>query len=410
MAVFSYKGMDAAGKKVSGIIDAENLKAARAKLRRANVFPTEVNEGGGRGGGGGAAGGGFSFKKFFNKASVSDVANMTRQLSTLINANIPLVDALSALVEQIEQPMLKSALSEIREKVREGARLADAMRAYPNIFGDLFINMVHAGEISGALDTVLLRLADFTEGQARLNSKVRGALTYPLVMGVVGMALMGFLLVFVVPKIVKIFEDTKATLPLPTRILVGLSGFVQSYWYLVILAGIGLYFAFKKYKSKPKGRRVLDKMSLKVPIFGDMFRMIAVSRFCRTLSTLMAAGVQLMPSLDIVKGIVDNMILSEVIEETRNSVKEGESIAEPLKRSGQFPPLVTHMISIGEKTGELETMLEKVANTYDDQVDTKVSTLTTLLEPLMIVVMGGIVAAIVLSILLPILKLNQMAR
>jgi general secretion pathway protein F len=229
-------------------------------------------------------------------------------------------------------------------------------------------------------------------------------------MGVVGVALMGFLLVFVVPKIVKIFEDTKATLPLPTRILVGLSGFVQSYWYLVILAGIGLYFAFKKYKAKPKGRRVLDKMSLKVPIFGDMFRMIAVSRFCRTLSTLMAAGVQLMPSLDIVKGIVDNMILSEVIEETRNSVKEGESIAEPLKRSGQFPPLVTHMISIGEKTGELETMLEKVANTYDDQVDTKVSTLTTLLEPLMIVVMGGIVAAIVLSILLPILKLNQMAR
>lgn len=410
MAVFSYKGMDAAGKKVSGIIDAENLKAARAKLRKANVFPTEVNEGGGKGGGDGTVGGGFSFTKFFNKPKVSDVANMTRQLSTLINANIPLVDALSALVEQIEQPMLKSALSEIREKVREGARLADAMRAYPNIFGDLFINMVHAGEVSGALDTVLLRLADFTEGQARLNSKVKGALTYPLVMGVVGVALMGFLLVFVVPKIVKIFEDTKAVLPLPTRILVGLSGFVQNYWYLVILAGIGIYYAFKKYKAKPKGRRVLDKMSLRMPIFGEMFRMIAVSRFCRTLSTLMAAGVQLMPSLDIVKGIVDNMILSEVIEETRNSVKEGESIAEPLKRSGQFPPLVTHMIAIGEKTGELETMLEKVADTYDDQVDTKVSTLTTLLEPLMIVVMGGIVAAIVLSILLPILKLNQMAK
>lgn len=408
MAVFSYKGMDAAGKKVSGIIDAENLKSARAKLRKANVFPTEVNEGGRKDGV--SVQGGFSFTKFFNKAKVSDVANMTRQLSTLINANIPLVDALSALVEQIEHPLLKSALSEIREKVREGARLADAMRAYPNIFGDLYINMVHAGEVSGALDTVLLRLADFTEGQARLNSKVKGALTYPLVMGVVGIALMGFLLVFVVPKIVKIFEDTKATLPLPTRVLVGLSGFVQHYWYLVIIVGVGIYFAFKKYKAKPKGRRVFDKMTLKMPIFGDMFRMIAVSRFCRTLSTLMAAGVQLMPSLDIVKGIVDNMILSEVIEETRNSVKEGESIAEPLKRSGQFPPLVTHMIAIGEKTGELETMLEKVANTYDDQVDTKVSTLTTLLEPLMIVVMGGVVAAIVLSILLPILKLNQMAK
>ena len=408
MAVFSYKGMDAAGKKVSGIIDAENLKSARAKLRRSNVFPTEVNEGDRKDGV--SIAGGFNLRRFFNKASVSDVANMTRQLSTLINANIPLVDALSALVEQIEQPTLKSALSEIREKVREGTRLADAMRSYPTIFGDLYINMVHAGEISGALDTVLLRLADFTEGQARLRSKVRGALTYPVVMGGVGVALMGFLLVFVVPKIVKIFEDTKATLPLPTRVLVGVSSFVQSYWYIVILLGIGAYYALNKYKAKPKGRRFFDKMSLKMPIFGSMFRMIAVSRFCRTLSTLMAAGVQLMPSLDIVKGIVDNVILSEVIEETRTSVKEGESIAEPLKRSGQFPPLVTHMISIGEKTGELETMLEKVANTYDDQVDTKVSTLTTLLEPLMIIVMGGVVAAIVLSILLPILKLNQMAR
>lgn len=166
----------------------------------------------------------------------------------------------------------------------------------------------------------------------------------------------------------------------------------------------------KKYKAKPNGRKFFDKMSLRMPIFGDMFRMIAVSRFCRTLSTLLSAGVQLMPSLDIVKGIVDNVVLTEVIEETRNSVKEGESIAEPLKRSGQFPPLVTHMIGIGEKTGELETMLEKVADTYDDQVETKVSTLTTLLEPLMIVVMGGVVAAIVLSILLPILKMNQMVR
>ncbi|HCU24094.1 MAG TPA: type II secretion system protein GspF [Deltaproteobacteria bacterium] len=408
MPVFSYKGMDAAGKKTAGIIDAENLKAARLKLRRANLFPTEVVEGGAARGA--VSGGRFSLKKFLSKPKVGDIANMTRQLSTLINANIPLVDALSALVEQIEQPALRSVLSEIREKVREGARLADAMRGYPDIFGNLYLNMVHAGEASGALDTVLIRLADFTEGQARLQSKVRGALTYPLVMGLVGIALMSFLLVFVVPKIVKIFEDTKAVLPLPTRVLVALSGFLQSYWYVVILLAILAWWGVRKYKAKPAGRRLLDKWSLKLPIFGEMFRMIAVSRFCRTLSTLMGAGVQLMASLDIVKGIVDNVILTEVIEETRDSVKEGESIAEPLKRSGQFPPLVTHMIGIGEKTGELETMLEKVANTYDDQVNTKVSTLTTLLEPLMIVVMGAVVAAIVLSILLPILKLNQLAR
>ncbi|MCE9624218.1 MAG: type II secretion system inner membrane protein GspF [Deltaproteobacteria bacterium] len=382
----------------------------RAKLRKINVFPTEVNEGGAGGSTTATSGGGFTLKKFFSKPKVSDIANMTRQLSTLINANIPLVDALSALVEQIEQPVLKSALSEIREKVREGVRLADAMRSYPHIFGDLYLNMVHAGEISGALDTVLARLADFTEGQARLTSKVKGALTYPLVMGVVGVTLMSFLLVFVVPKIAKIFEDAKATLPLPTRVLLGISGFLQHYWYVALIVVAAAFYAFKKFKAKPNGRRFLDKMSLRMPIFGDMFRMIAVSRFCRTLATLMGAGVQLMPSLDIVKGVVDNVILTEVIEETRNSVKEGESIAEPLKRSGQFPPLVTHMIGIGEKTGELEVMLEKVANTYDDQVETKVSTLTTLLEPLMIVVMGGVVAAIVLSILLPILKMNQMVK
>ncbi len=408
MPVFSYKGIDPAGKKVSGIVDAENIKAARVKLRKVNVFPTEVNEGGA--GQAGAGAGGLNLRRFFQTIKVRDIANMTRQLSTLINANIPLVDALSAVAEQVENPKLKSTLSEIRERVREGSRLADAMRQYPAIFGDLFINMVSAGEVSGALDVVLLRLAEFTEGQARLTSKVRGALTYPVVMAIVGVALMSFLLVFVVPKITKIFEDTKVALPLPTKILVGISGFMQSYWYVAILLVAAIIFGIKKYKAKPAGRRFFDKMSLKAPIFGEMFRMIAVSRFCRTLATLMGSGVQLMPALDIVKGVVQNVLLSEVIEETRNSVKEGESIAEPLRRSGQFPPLVTTMIAIGEKTGELETMLEKVANAYDEQVETKVSTLTTLLEPIMIVVMGGVVSAIVLSILLPILKINQLAR
>ena len=407
MAVFSYKGMDAAGKKVSGIIDADNLKTARQKLRKLKIFPTEVNEGSS---GAKAISGSFDLKRFIEKVKVTDVANMTRQLSTLLNANVPLVDALSALVEQIENPKLKSAISEVKEKVKEGGRLADSMRAYPEMFGDLYINMVGAGEVSGALDTVLARLADFTESQARLQSKVKGALTYPLVMAVVGVALMSFLLVFVVPKIVKIFEDTKATLPLPTKILIGISHFVSHYWFIVIIVGVGLYIGIKKWRATPKGRLWFDSMSLKVPIFGEMFRMIAISRFCRTLSTLTKSGVQLMQSLEIVKGIVNNVVLEQVIEDTRNSVKEGESIAEPLRKSGQFPPLVTHMIRIGEKTGSLESMLERVADNYEDQVDTKVSTLTTLLEPLMIVVMGGVVSAIVLSILLPILKLNQIAK
>lgn len=406
MPIYAYKGIDAAGKKVTGTVDGENLKVARAKLRKMNVFPTDVAEAGQKV----SMGGDINISRFFQRVKPQDIANMTRQLSTLINANIPLVDALAALVDQVENPLLKETLSKIREKVTEGGRLADALRSYPKIFTELYTNMVAAGEASGALDTVLTRLADITESQAKLQSKVKGALTYPAVMAVVGVALMGFLLVSIVPKITKIFEDTKATLPLPTRVLVATSHFLSSYWYVAILFIVILFVAFNRYKKTEKGRLLIDKMMLKAPIFGEMFRMIAISRFCRTLSTMMASGVQLLTAMDIVKNIVENSVLTQVIEDTKNSVKEGESIAEPLKRSGQFPPIVTQMITIGEKTGELEVMLERVADNYDLLVDTKVSTLTTLLEPLMIIVMGGVVSFIVLSILFPILKMGQLAK
>jgi len=399
--------MDAAGKKTSGIVDAENVKAARAKLRRMNVFPTDVVEGGG---GGKGIAGSQKLGKLLQRVKVQDISNMTRQLSTLISANIPLVDSLTALVDQVENPKLRGVLSQVRERVTEGARLADALRAHPDVFNDLYINMIAAGEASGSLDTVLKRLAEFTEGQAKLRSKVVGALTYPIVMAFVGVALMGFLLVSVVPKITKIFEDSKATLPLPTKVLVATSHFLSSYWYLVIFLIPLAVFGFKKFKASKKGTLMLDKFTLRAPIFGEMFRMIAISRFCRTLATMLASGVQLLSAMDIVKNIVQNSVLTQVIEDTKLSVKEGESIAEPLRRSGQFPPIVTQMIAIGEKTGELERMLERIADNYEQQVDTKVSTLTTLLEPIMIVVMGAVVSFIVLSILFPILKLNQIAK
>jgi general secretion pathway protein F len=408
MPIYSYKGIDAAGKKVAGTVDGENVKAARARLRKLNVFPTDVSEAGQKKGI--SLGGEINILKMFQRVRAPELANMTRQLAVLVAANIPLVDSLTALVEQVENPLLKETLSKIRERVTEGGRLADSMRSYPKIFSELYTNMIAAGEASGALETVLKRLADITEKQAQLQSKVKGALTYPIVMAIVGMLLMGFLLVTVVPKITKIFEDTKATLPLPTRVLVAVSHFLSSYWYVVILLIPILAYAYNRFKKSEKGTNYIDRMKLKAPIFGQIFRMLAISRFCRTLATMMASGVQLLTAMDIVKNIVENSILTKVIEETKNSVKEGESIAEPLRRSGQFPPIVTQMISIGEKTGELETMLERVADNYEQLVDTKVSTLTTLLEPLMIVVMGAVVSAIVLSILLPILKLNQIAK
>ncbi|MBU4484299.1 type II secretion system F family protein, partial [bacterium] len=325
-----------------------------------------------------------------------------------ISSNIPLVESLSALVDQVENVKLRKILTSIREKVTEGTKMSDALRMHGSTFSDLYINMVNAGESSGALDVVLGRLADFTESQARLKSKVIGALIYPAIMSIVGMTLMVMLLVFVVPKITSIFSDVNAVLPLPTRLLIGTSNVLSNYWYIVmILVGGGIY-ALKRYISTPKGREHWDTYMLKIPILGKILIMMTVARFARTLSTLLESGVPMLNAMDIVKNIIANSIIKNAVEKTKDSVREGESVAEPLKRSGLFPPMVIHMIAVGEKTGELERMLERVAETYDTQVDNTVSTLTSLLEPVMILVMAGAVAFVVMAILLPILQLNQL--
>ncbi len=411
MPNFSYQGINNQGKNTSGVIDAESEKGARAKLRKLGVFPTVIGLEGKLKKGGGSRGfslnANIDFAKYFQTISGKDLATMSRQLATLVGAHIPIVDAFSALVEQTTNPKLKSILVDVKEKMVQGTKLSDAMAAYPDVFSNIFISMVSAGEASGALEIVLDRLATLTEKAATLKSKVTGALMYPLIMSLVGMALMGFLLIYVVPKVTKIFEDVKATLPLPTQILIWVSHTLANYWYLVILGGVAAFFGVKKVINTPKGRAHYDRMTLKLPIFGNLFRLVAVSRFARTLATMLGSGVELLKAMDIVKNIMENTLLIQAIENTKNSVREGESIAEPLKRSGYFPPLVTHMISIGEKTGQLETMMVRVADTYDQQVDNVVSTLTTLLEPLMILVMGGVVGFIVMSILLPILQLND---
>lgn len=410
MPVFSYKGIDTAGKKSNGVIDAENLKAARIKLRRMGVFPTDLGVKGAKGGGGA----GFSFNmdvdlgKYFERVKTRDLAVMTRQLATLISANIPLVDALNALVDQTQNSKLRNVIADVKDKVVEGAKLSDSCASHSDIFPPVFIHMIAAGEASGALDVVCERLAVFMEKQAALKSKIMGAMMYPLIMTLVGLGLVGFLVIYVVPKVTNIFKDTGATLPLPTRVLIWFSDAVADYWYLFILGGILLVFAFRKFVKTKKGRDLYDRLTLRVPLFGNLMRMVAISRFSRTLSTLMKSGVRLLSALDIVKNIVENTQMVKAVDDTKNSVREGESMAVPLKRSGQFPPLVIHMVSIGEKTGNLETMLERVADTYDMEVDNTVSSLTTLLEPLMILVMGGIVAFIVMSILLPILQLNEL--
>jgi len=297
----------------------------------------------------------------------------------------------------------------VRQRVNEGSSLADAMAAHPKVFSTLYQNMIRAGESSGALEIVLVRLADFTESQARLRSKVIGTLTYPAAMLVIGTVIMFVLFSVVIPKITKIFEDTKVTLPWTTRILMGFANTVHDWWWLILLVVVGGVVGLFRWRETPAGRAAWDRRVLTAPIFGALIRQLAIARFSRTLSTLLKSGVPLLSALDIVRNIVGNVRLAQVIDESRVAIQEGESIAAPLKRSGEFPPLVYHMVAIGERSGQLEEMLTNVANAYDAQVEAKIGALTSLLEPIMIVTMGVAVAFIVFSILMPILQINTLA-
>jgi len=342
----------------------------------------------------------------FTGVSSQDLAIATRQLATLIAAGIPLVEGLTALVDQIEHPRLKKIMGVVKQKVNEGASLADALAEHPKVFTDLYVNMIRAGESSGALDVVLVRLADFTETQAQLRNKLIGAMLYPAIMVVVGMVIVGILFVVVIPKVTKIFEDMNVTLPWTTRLLIALSSFARDYWYVLLVGVPALAYGVRRWMKTPRGRAWWDKTQLKAPVFGELVRMLAISRFAKTLATLLASGVPIITAMDIVKNVVTNTLLSSVIDNARDAIREGESIAAPLKRSGQFPPLVYHMIAIGEKSGQLEEMLQNVARSYESQTEMRITALTSLLEPIMIVAMGGGVAFIVFSILMPIMQLN----
>ncbi|HYS10058.1 MAG TPA: type II secretion system inner membrane protein GspF [Myxococcales bacterium] len=411
MPVFEYTGLTEAGKNVRGIRDAESSKVLRQVLRKDGVYLTEA-----RAAEAGAVAGeqktglarevDIGAMLGFTGVSAQDLAIATRQLATLISAGIPLIEALTALVDQIEQPRLKKIMGVVKQKVNEGASLADALGEHPKVFSHLYVNMIRAGESSGALDVVLIRLADLTESQAQLRNKIIGAMLYPAIMVVVGIAIVSILFVVVIPKVTKIFEDMNVALPWTTRILIAVSTFARDYWYLVVVFVPLMVLGLRRYIRSPRGRAWWDRTQLRAPIFGELVRMLALSRFAKTLATLLASGVPLLTAMEIVRNIVNNTLLAGVIDNARDAIREGESIAAPLKRSGQFPPLVYHMIAIGERSGQLEEMLQNVAKSYEAQVEMRVGALTSLLEPVMIVAMGGGVAFIVFSILMPIMQLN----
>jgi len=339
-----------------------------------------------------------------------DVAVLTRQLATLLKAGIPLAEALGALGEQEDNKKLAMVLVEVREKVNQGTSLADTLAVHDRIFPELYVNMVRSGESAGNLDAVLLRLADFLDAQNALRSKVSSALVYPIIMMVLGAAVMSMLMIFVVPKITSVFEDLNKTLPWNTELLIFVSHFIGSYWWAIVIVGFLIYVGVRRWARRPRGRAVVDRLKLRLWLVGPLVRFIAVARFARTLATMLAAGVPVLTALEIVKKVLNNVVLEKVIEEARDAIREGESIAAPLKRSGKFPSMMVHMVAVGERSGQLEPMLENVAAAYERDVEGKVGRLTTLLSPMIIVAMALVVVFIVFSVLQPILEMQDFVQ
>jgi general secretion pathway protein F len=404
MPVYEYEGFNQKGDSVDGVQDAESKGALRRELQKQGIHTTEIHEGRQDGI---FQGGDVDLERLFESVSLRDIAVLTRQLATLLRAGIPLVRALNALTDQLENEKLKRVISDIRRQVNEGSSLAEALESHGEHFSELYINMVRAGESSGNLDVVLERLTEFLDDQIELRGKLIGALIYPIIMGVVGIGLVGLIFAFVIPKVTQLFQDQDMALPWVTRLLIGFSSLLSNWWFIIIPVIGGIVAGFIYWKRTPEGKDTWDRFVLKVPVFGTLIRMIAISRFARTLGTLLASGVPLLSAMDIVKNILGNERLVEVVENAKVEIREGEGIAEPLKKSGEFPPLVTHMIGIGEQSGQLEEMLDNVAISYDQQVDMRIDALTTVLEPIMIVLMGVGVAIIVFAVMLPLLQLNQ---
>lgn len=408
MAVFEYRGiLVSTGKQVKGVRDAENAKALRTVLRKDGILLTTATE----------ENSAAAIKKkkqgsllaFARRPSLNDVAVTTRQLATLIKAGIPLFESLTALIDQTENEALKRALTQVREQIREGTSFAKALEAHPSIFPPLYINMVRAGEASGMLQKVLERITGFLEAQAKLRGKVSSAMAYPALMALLGVSLVSVLMVAVVPNVTSIFASMDQALPWYTASLIFVSDILSGYWWLFLGLIIVAIWGFRRWVRTPAGRLKWHGIVLRIPVVGKLVRMIAIARFSRTLATLLGAGVALLGAMDIVKNVLGNAVLEKVVSDAIGSIKEGQSIAEPLKRSGQFPPIVTHMITIGEKSGQLEEMLENVSNAYDLEVETRVQVLTSLLEPLMIVFMGGAVGFIAFSILMPLIQMSSFA-
>ncbi|MFO7986429.1 MAG: type II secretion system inner membrane protein GspF [Desulfatiglandaceae bacterium] len=408
MPVYEYTALDRAGKNKKGIIDADSPVVARHKLRSSGIFPIDVKEAASKSEENRPAQ--RPMAMLFKRVRPGDLSAVTRQLAILLGGGITLVSSLNAIVAQIANPVLKKTLAQVKESVNEGNSLAVSLSKHPKIFSPIYVNMVRAGEESGSLDLVLDRLAELSEHQQALRGRLRAAMAYPVFMFVVGSLVLFFLVTFVVPNITRIFDEMHQVLPLPTLILMGVSTFLKSFWWLVLM-GLGCaVFTIRRLIRIRKGRYVWDRWKLRIPVVGTMNTKTAMARFARTLGSLLQNGVPLLSALNIVRNIVNNCLIAEAIDNAIEDVKSGNALSASLSHHQWFPPIAIQMVSAGEKSGELENMLGRIADVYEGEVESQTLAITSMLEPVMILVMGLTVGFIVVSILLPIFDLNQMIR
>jgi type IV pilus assembly protein PilC len=399
---FTYKVRDQKGTLVTGEIAGDNADLVMAKLREMRYIPLEVKQK--------KAGLGREISLRPGRVKLKDLAIFSRQFATMINSGLPLLRTLAILEDQTESPTLQKVVGEMRLDVEKGVSLSAAMLKHPKAFSPLYISMAKAGEAAGTLDQVLLRLADTIEREVSLRHKIKSAMTYPIAVFVMVVLILAAMLLFVVPTFKDLYADLGGTLPLPTRFLLGLSEALRKFFFLFIAAGFGFAYALRRWKKTESGRFRWDQFKLRVPIFGPLFHKTALSRFSRTLGVLSRSGVPILQSLDIVAETVNNEVVARAVKDVQVGVKEGESIAAPLSRHDVFPPMVVQMLAVGEETGALDTMLEKIADFYDDEVTAAVESLTSLIEPVMIGVVGGAVGAIVISLYMPLFNIINLIR
>ncbi len=404
MPQFAYKARAASGSVLAGMLEAADQRAAIDNLRGQRLVVLEINES--------APGFLDALQKsalFKPKVAMKDIVLFSRQMSTLVSAGVALVSGLNILQEQIVNRTFREIVLKVKEDIEAGLPIADALKKHPDAFTDLYVAMIKAGEVGGILDIILERLSNYLESAEQLRGKVKGALMYPAVVCTIAGAVTVFLLVGVIPTFKEIFASFGAELPLPTRIVIGISESLQTYWHAFLGVPVAGFILLKRSLKTDKGKKLLDTQVLKVPLFGPLLRKVAVAKFTRTLGTLVKSGVPILQAMETVAQTAGNKVIEDAVMSARESIREGERIAEPLKRSGVFPPMVVQMIAVGEETGNMDTMLHKIADFYDQEVDVAVKGLTSMIEPIVIVVMGIVIGGIVIAMFVPMFEFGQMA-